>query len=236
MARVTDEALITVTENGPYRVDGGLPIHRAQIAYSEFGEPLAWEEGPDLGGSESYDLCRCGRSSRKPYCDGTHELIDFDGTETADRGPSEARRAVYEGAGLIVTDDVTLCTHAGFCTDRFTSIWELVKHTADPEVRRRVIEMASQCPSGRLQHSIPGEPGDELADQPSIGVEPDGPYLVRGGVPIVAHDGRAWETRNRVALCRCGSSTNKPFCDGTHERVGFRDAALPSGSAAERTN
>lgn len=57
----------------------------------------------------------------------------------------------------------------------------------------------------------------------SIGVVRDGPLLVRGGIEIMGADGEAYEVRNRVTLCRCGRSGSKPFCDGTHKHVGFRD-------------
>jgi len=53
-------------------------------------------------------------------------------------------------------------------------------------------------------------------------VEEDGPYWVRGGVRIESTDGHVWETRNRVALCRCGRSSNKPFCDATHDEIDVR--------------
>ena len=50
-----------------------------------------------------------------------------------------------------------------------------------------------------------------------------GPLWVKGGVAIEASDGFAYETRNRVTLCRCGRSSNKPFCDGTHCKTKFND-------------
>ncbi|HXR89437.1 MAG TPA: CDGSH iron-sulfur domain-containing protein, partial [Steroidobacteraceae bacterium] len=65
----------------------------------------------------------------------------------------------------------------------------------------------------------------------SIGVveDPDqqcsGPLWLRGGIEVVSSDGFAYEVRNRVTLCRCGESKNKPFCDGTHIEIGFRDDA-----------
>lgn len=55
----------------------------------------------------------------------------------------------------------------------------------------------------------------------------DGPYRVRGGVPVVGADGRRYEVRERQTLCRCGSSRNKPFCDGSHWYAGFRDPLPP---------
>jgi CDGSH-type Zn-finger protein len=54
----------------------------------------------------------------------------------------------------------------------------------------------------------------------------NGPYLIEGAVRVIDADGREYELRGRriIALCRCGGSTTKPFCDGTHSRIGF-DAA-----------
>jgi CDGSH-type Zn-finger protein len=51
----------------------------------------------------------------------------------------------------------------------------------------------------------------------------NGPLWVRGGVSVEAADGFEYEVRNRVTLCRCGQSNNKPFCDGSHWDVGFKD-------------
>ena len=69
----------------------------------------------------------------------------------------------------------------------------------------------------------------EPAYEPSIGLILDpvkaclGPLWLRGGVQVVGADGHAYEIRNRVTLCRCGASSNKPFCDGTHVSIGFND-------------
>jgi CDGSH-type Zn-finger protein len=52
-----------------------------------------------------------------------------------------------------------------------------------------------------------------------------GPLWISGGVPIISCDGTEYEVRNRVTLCRCGRSGNKPFCDGTHVDIQFRDGA-----------
>ena len=56
-----------------------------------------------------------------------------------------------------------------------------------------------------------------------ISVHENGPYLVKGRVELLDKDGRPFKVPERgVALCRCGQSDNKPFCDGSHSRVGFR--------------
>jgi len=60
-----------------------------------------------------------------------------------------------------------------------------------------------------------------LIEDPAQGCS--GPLWVRGGIQIESADGFKYEIRNRVTLCRCGKSQNKPFCDGTHAAVKFRD-------------
>jgi CDGSH-type Zn-finger protein len=62
---------------------------------------------------------------------------------------------------------------------------------------------------------------------------------VTGGVPVHRADGRPLETRNRMTLCRCGQSSGRPLCDGTHRKIGFREeapgpATRPAGSTTEK--
>jgi CDGSH-type Zn-finger protein len=222
------EPKIVVRKGGPYRVSGGLPLRRTAIVYTQYGEPVDVDEGPEFKTGKMYELCRCGQSSTKPFCDTTHEKVGFRGTESADRGPIARRQQVFEGEGVTMYDDRSLCTHAGFCGDRFTNVWEMIEDTADPEIRERLMAMVRRCPSGRLSYSVPPDPAAvEPEFEPMIGIEPDGPLWVRGGVRIESEDGRNYEVRNRMTLCRCGRSRNKPFCDGTHEIVGFRDPGMP---------
>ena len=131
---------------------------------------------------------------------------------------------VLKGDGVVLSDDISLCTHAGHCADRFTDVWEMIRRTSDPEVRARLQHMVDLCPSGRIAHAAAAdaEP-DEPELEPSIAVIRDGPSWVRGGIPVESADGTTYEVRNRVTLCRCGRSSNKPFCDGTHKVIGFRD-------------
>jgi CDGSH-type Zn-finger protein len=62
-------------------------------------------------------------------------------------------------------------------------------------------------------------------DKPTIQTRHNGPYLVQGPVRLVDADGNEFQvTGDRIALCRCGGSTKKPFCDGTHSKIGFQGA------------
>jgi CDGSH-type Zn-finger protein len=212
---------IAIEANGPYRVRGSAALVGGRIVGSDEGPSMAWElDDEPLPTGRVYALCRCGGSSTKPFCDDSHLENGFDGTETADRGPTAARRRVFEG-GLTLTDDRSLCSSAGFCTRFRTDVWHMVMDSRASKNGRVVETVVSRCPSGRLELLRGGQP-IEPAFVPSIVVVEDGPYWVRGRIHIQAADGAEWEVRNRVALCRCGQSSNKPFCDGTHQDIGFR--------------
>ena len=121
-----------------------------------------------------------------------------------------------------MTDDGALCADAGFCGTRRRHIWRMFEGELDPEARETIVRMAGLCPSGRLQIAGPDGVVIEPAFAPSIGPIPNGPLWVRGGIPVETSDGYTFEVRNRVTLCRCGGSQNKPFCDGAHKSNGFQ--------------
>lgn len=213
---------IVVMENGPYLVYGDIPLAYKTRIFSEHGEPLTWQKGQIFETEETYALCRCGQSSSKPFCDGTHARVVFDGTESADTGPTTARQVLHAGVGIVVKRDASLCMHAGFCGNRLTSISKMVPETADSQVRAQIIAMAERCPSGSYTYALEPDGANIEPDLPqAIAVTPDGPLWVTGEIPIGRADGQPLETRNRITICRCGASKNKPLCDGSHEEVGF---------------
>jgi len=226
--RAKPGAKITVTKDGPYVVAGNVPLVK-ELIVSEGGISTGWEKGERYPVRENYTLCRCGRSATPPYCDGTHARIGFVGKETADRAPLSERCAVLEGPTLVLLDRKDLCARAGHCQQE-TGIWNLVKHSDDEQARTKAIGVANSCPAGRLVlHDRNTGEVLEMPVEKEIAViehphrEVSGPLWVRGGIPLVAADGEQYEVRNRVALCRCGSSKNKPFCDGTHISIHFSD-------------
>ena len=216
------EMRIKVSKNGPYLVTGGIPLTEQTLIPDADGYSVGYRESKKYPAQENYDLCRCGHSSDKPFCDMTHLDIGFDGTETASREPylNQAKERTV-GPELELTDAQALCASARFC-DRAGGVWDNTRQSDDPEAKRIAIEEVGFCPAGRLViwnkegNAIEPEfePSIALIQDPVAGVI--GPIWVRGGIPVEADDGTIYEIRNRVTLCRCGKSSHKPFCDGCH--------------------
>jgi CDGSH-type Zn-finger protein/nucleotide-binding universal stress UspA family protein len=221
---------ITVTPNGPYEVSGDLPITPKRAVLSTQGEPLTWATEDRLPHDSPTFLCRCGRSESKPFCDGHHLIVGFDGTETASTEPFMEQSKTYEGTGITVHRVGRICEHASFCANKLTDWYQMLPDTDDTNVRAQVIGMIEHCPSGALVSEIDGEIIEPDIPRAVSPVE-DGPYWVTGNVTIMRSDGIPLETRNRVTLCRCGESKNKPLCDGTHAEIGF-EAKNPAGASA----
>jgi CDGSH-type Zn-finger protein len=213
---------IIVRKNGPYIVTGGVPLTTSEICNDEEGYCRTWREVKRYPVQEKYALCRCGHSKNKPFCDGTHTKIQFDGTVAEDYEPFDKAAKVIPGPALTLDDNEHLCVHARFCL-RAGGIWSLVERSDDQEARETAIEEACNCPSGRLVLiDNKSETVIEPEFEKSIVVieypprDEHGPLWVRGGIPIESMTGKQYEIRNRVTLCRCGRSENKPFCDGSH--------------------
>jgi CDGSH-type Zn-finger protein len=232
MSKTTTAAKVQVVKDGPYLVSGNLPLQTEVIGVDAQGDAVKWKPAAKFPAQASYALCRCGRSATKPFCDGAHAKVSFDGEETASRETYREQAKTIEGPTMALTDVDALCAFARFC-DPKGRVWNLVNRTDDPEARKHFVQEACDCPSGRLVawEKATGKP-IEPAFEPSIGLieDPDkncsGPVWLRGGVQVIAADGFAYEVRNRVTLCRCGASQNKPFCDGQHAAVGFRSDAV----------
>jgi CDGSH-type Zn-finger protein len=222
-------AQVEIVKNGPYRVSGHLPLSKLTIGTNTAGESVKWIPGSTYPSQAQYSLCRCGQSSNKPFCDGSHAKAGFDGTETASREPYHKQAVLTRGPTASLSDAESLCAFARFC-DPHGQVWNLVAQTGNPTARKHFERQVGDCPSGRLVawDNDSGQP-IEPTFEPSIGLIEDpakgcsGPVWVRGGVPVIGADGFRYEVRNRVTLCRCGASRNKPFCDGSHAAIGFSD-------------
>lgn len=162
-------------------------------------------------------LCRCGGSAIKPYCDGTHARIGFDSAKSPERTPDHLRR--YNGKEITVTDNRGTCAHFGNCTDQLPEVFgERSDGFVQPDAasKKEIIDVVGKCPSGALGYVLDGVEYAGEQRVPSIVVSHNGPYYVRGGIDLHGTQRDEGASREHYALCRCGRSKNKPFCDGSH--------------------
>ena len=139
---------------------------------------------------------------------------------------------VYERDELAVVWDATRCIHVATCIMALPEVFDPRRrpwvdvNAADAEEVARAVRL---CPTGALKLEARGDfPEEEPDDPTTIRATRAGPLYVRGRVQVVDEDGNVTE-ENRVALCRCGASANKPFCDNSHRLVG-PDRAVPEGA------
>lgn len=215
---------IEARENGPYVLSNLSTLRTSR--------------GEAAKTSESMVLCRCGKSSSKPHCDGTHVKVAFKSRKLEGRQPD--RTDDYAGAGITIHDNRGVCSHAGHCTDNLAGVFRMgAEPWIDPDGAdvEEVIRVVKMCPSGALSYTLCGVRHDGVERGPAVEISKNGPYRATGGVELVDSGGDNPESEEHYTLCRCGGSRNKPFCDGTHWHIKFTDDELdvPLESSAAET-
>ncbi|MDR3222977.1 MAG: CDGSH iron-sulfur domain-containing protein [Methanobrevibacter sp.] len=212
---------IKVTNNGPYIVSGNVPLYKIKFVVDEEGNPIKYDEKEKIETDESYALCRCGHSNNKPFCDGTHAKIDFDGEESATIDVNDVYYEDIENENLKLVDHYIYCDHSRFCL-RHGGIRQLIAEDTN-ESNEKAKDEATNCPSGRLLiHDKKSGKSTEANFEKEInmiydsGQDINGAIWVKGGIPIESANGEEYTVRNRMTLCQCGKSWNKPFCNGRH--------------------
>jgi CDGSH-type Zn-finger protein/uncharacterized Fe-S cluster protein YjdI len=209
------DARITPKENGPLVVDAPPVIRNQDGATIETGAKAV--------------LCRCGQSQKKPFCDGAHVKAGF--SSAPDHSKIRNTEILYEGAigdsQVTVSYTPVLCSHAGECQHAAPSVFQPTeKPWVKPEAGTmdELLNALSTCPSGalRISSSTDQKPQHLTDGDIEIVVEKDGPFRVKN-VPLDAEFNGVGASRTKYVLCRCGHSKNKPFCDGTHYDVKWRD-------------
>jgi uncharacterized Fe-S cluster protein YjdI len=138
------------------------------------------------------------------------------------------RLQVSEGDGVLVTFDPNVCIHSAICLKALPAVFDVSeKRWIRPELAStdEVVAAVAKCPSGALRAVRAGEartpaPAHSLS-VPEITARPNGPLLVRGSVRVIKESGDV-VAKESCALCRCGATGTAPFCDGSHNRIGFR--------------
>jgi CDGSH-type Zn-finger protein len=207
---------IACMPNGPYYL-----LHDATRAAVPY---LRRQAGDACATVRGVALCRCGGSKNKPFCDGTHGANGFADRKTADA--SKNRRHSYAGKHITIYDNRAICAHAGFCTEGLKKVFRQHEEPwIDPDgaAMDEIIRTIDRCPSGALSYAIEGVERPDPERAPMVLVTDDGPYAISGGIELLAVAFGDGASREHYTLCRCGASANKPFCDGSHWRVQFKD-------------
>ncbi|MEM9523886.1 MAG: CDGSH iron-sulfur domain-containing protein [Pseudomonadota bacterium] len=213
---MSTETKITLRDNGPLVVANPPTLRDS--------------DGNEIETKPVTALCRCGKSAGKPFCDGAHKSAGFESSPD----PRGIRNdpLTYEGevGGTPVKVHYTpvLCSHAGACAEAASTVF---RPGEKPWIQPSEGDMAgllramAACPSGALRIET-GETGPQhlTAAEVEISIEKNGPYRVRN-VPLDCTFNGIGASRAKYVLCRCGQSKNKPFCDGTHHDIGWRDDA-----------
>jgi CDGSH-type Zn-finger protein len=209
---------IACLPNGPYYLLNDMEAKPVANLRRASGEACATVRG--------VALCRCGGSSNKPFCDGTHGRNGFKDANEAD--PAQNRRRSYAGKRITILDNRALCSHAAVCTDELKSVF---RHRQEPWIDAdaaavdEIVATIRKCPSGALSYALDGVEAAPPQRDPLVTVTANGPYAVSGGIELLGVTMGDGASREHYTLCRCGASKNKPFCDGSHWAVEFRDPA-----------
>lgn len=133
----------------------------------------------------------------------------------------------YEADGIVVEFEAARCIHAAECVHGLPDVFDAdARPWIQPEHASAdaIAEVVHRCPTGALRYQrTDGAPPENPAEENTVRLVADGPLYVTGRLRLADADGEAVE-QTRVALCRCGDSANKPFCDNAHKASGFSDA------------
>jgi CDGSH-type Zn-finger protein len=228
---IKEKPKILPLPNGPYYLINNMEPKVVENLQNSEGEPLSTIRG--------VALCRCGASKNKPFCDGTHGTIGFSSenkTNTTDNSCDHMikdKRKSYVGKEITIHDNRRICSHAAECVNNLPSVFKLnARPWIDPDAAplEEIINTIRKCPSSALSYSIDDiEHRDQNERTPMVTVSQDGPYLITGGIELIGGDVNNiiqfgdGASKEHYTLCRCGASNNKPFCDGMHKVINFKD-------------
>jgi uncharacterized Fe-S cluster protein YjdI len=131
----------------------------------------------------------------------------------------------YSTDEIVVEWEPSLCFHSHNCVRSLPQVFDPTRRPwvqVDAATADEVEAAVARCPSGALRTRRAGVPRSAREGATEICASVNGPLLVSGAVRVVDAEGAVLFEGEKAALCRCGGSANKPFCDGTHEKIGFR--------------
>ncbi len=139
-------------------------------------------------------------------------------------------RKAYRSEKITVSFDLERCIHSAECVRGLPGVFDTAKRPwiqPDKSHSDRVAEVVMRCPTGALQFERrDGGAEEPVPSENIVVVAASGPLYIRGNVEVRDFTGTTLLEDTRVALCRCGESTNKPFCDNSHKQANFGDPGV----------
>jgi uncharacterized Fe-S cluster protein YjdI len=133
------------------------------------------------------------------------------------------KRKEYQSGDLTIVWKPELCIHAAECVKRLPEVYKpKEKPWINPEnaENKAIIEQIKTCPSGALSYIMETENQNEEKSRIEGQIIKNGPLIIKGNICIIDSEGNE-ENKERASFCRCGASSNKPYCDGSHKANGF---------------
>ncbi len=161
-------------------------------------------------------LCRCDKSKKFPYCDGTHAETGLDCCKLPER-PKDKMHS-FTGREITIHFNLGVCSHHGYCLE-LSPVFDTSRlKWIDPNgaSAAEIIATIERCPSGALSYTIDGVYHAALDRTPAIKVTKRGPFEITGGIELETDDGSKPQCDEHYCLCRCNKTKNQPFCDGSH--------------------
>lgn len=205
-----DKTTIDIMEGGPFIVDNLDVLENSKAEKIESKKKIA--------------LCRCGASENKPFCDGTHSKVGFTGKREAKIKLDKEKE--YEGKDISISYNAALCYHAAKCVSNLPAVFDVNFRpwiNPDKSDRESIINTIKKCPSGALSYKIGDEHIRDFNGEEKIRIDKNGPYRVSGNTRLNIEQDLQPPSKEHFALCRCGASKNKPYCDGSHSNIDFSD-------------
>ena len=132
----------------------------------------------------------------------------------------------YTNGELTVVWKPKLCIHAGECVKALPQVynpkekpWIKAENASTEELKAQI----AKCPSGALSYELNNQKPGKGSYETKVEVLANGPLLVNGKILVKDKEGKEEVKTETTAFCRCGHSNNKPYCDGTHVTINFRD-------------
>lgn len=134
----------------------------------------------------------------------------------------------YKSENITITYEPDICIHAAECVSGLPEVFDINKKpwvnvkAASPE---KIIETIKKCPSGALKYESNKKTNNDeeiKMEKTKITIMPDGPIMLEGNLTVNKMSGENIKDAEKMFLCRCGASANKPFCDGKHKAAEFK--------------